>query len=125
MVQRRCLAEVGEGVVQGVLAFLLGPEAALAALSRLAGKRIGHPEVQVQVSPRLRTLPLMAPRCGDIDAPTEAERGQMAGGLHTELLAVVDEAMQPTQAALWLRQGPSNGLAAAVGPGTHHQEQAT
>jgi hypothetical protein len=45
--------------------------------------------------------------------------------LHTELLAVVDQTMQPTQAALWLRQGPSNGLAAAVGPGTHHHEQAT
>jgi hypothetical protein len=45
--------------------------------------------------------------------------------LHTELLAVVDQTMQPTQASLWLRQGPSNGLAAAVGPGTHHQEQAT
>jgi hypothetical protein len=45
--------------------------------------------------------------------------------LHTELLAVVDQTMQPTQASLWLRLGPSNGLAAAVGPGTHHQEQAT
>ena len=45
--------------------------------------------------------------------------------LHTELLAVVDQTMQPTQASLWLRQGLSNGLAAAVGPGTHHQEQAT
>jgi hypothetical protein len=45
--------------------------------------------------------------------------------LHTELLAVVDQTMQPTQASLWLRQGPSNRLAAAVGPGTHHQEQAT
>jgi hypothetical protein len=45
--------------------------------------------------------------------------------LHTELLVVVDQTMQPTQASLWLRQGPSNGLAAAVGPGTRHQEQAT
>jgi hypothetical protein len=45
--------------------------------------------------------------------------------LHTELLAVVDQTMQPTQASLWLRQRPSNGLAAAVGPGTHHQEPAT
>jgi hypothetical protein len=45
--------------------------------------------------------------------------------LHTELLVVVDQTMQPTQASLWLRQGPSNGLAAAVGPGTHHHEQAT
>jgi hypothetical protein len=45
--------------------------------------------------------------------------------LNAELLAVVDQTMQPTQAALWLRQGPSNGLAAAVGPRTHHQEQAT
>jgi hypothetical protein len=45
--------------------------------------------------------------------------------LHTELLVVVDQTMQPTQASLWLRQGPSNGLAAAVGPGTHHQQQAT
>jgi hypothetical protein len=45
--------------------------------------------------------------------------------LHTELLAVVDQTMQPTTASLWLRQGPSNGLAAAVGPGTPHQEQAT
>jgi hypothetical protein len=45
--------------------------------------------------------------------------------LHTELLAVVDQTMQPTQPSLWLRQGPSNGLAAAVGPGTHRQEQAT
>jgi hypothetical protein len=45
--------------------------------------------------------------------------------LHSELLAVVDQTMQPTQASLWLRQGPSNGPAAAVGPGTHHQEQAT
>ena len=27
--------------------------------------------------------------------------------LHTELLAVVDQTMQPTQASLWLRQGPS------------------
>jgi hypothetical protein len=45
--------------------------------------------------------------------------------LHTELLAVVDQTMQPTQASLWLRQGPSNGLAAAVGPGAHHQAQAT
>jgi hypothetical protein len=45
--------------------------------------------------------------------------------LHTELLAVVDQTMQPTQASLWLRQGPSNRLAAAVGPGTHHQEHAT
>jgi hypothetical protein len=45
--------------------------------------------------------------------------------LHTELLAVVDQTMQPTQTALWLRQGPSNGLAAAAGPGTHHHEQAT
>jgi hypothetical protein len=45
--------------------------------------------------------------------------------LHTELLAVVDQTMQPTQASLWLRQGPSNGLAAAVSPGTHHHEQAT
>ena len=41
--------------------------------------------------------------------------------LHTELLAVVDQTMQPTQTSLWLRQGPSNGLAAAVGPGTHHR----
>src|SRR5215213_542833 len=39
------LAEIGEGVVQGVLALLLGPEAALAALSWLARKRIGYPEV--------------------------------------------------------------------------------
>jgi hypothetical protein len=39
------LAEIGEGVVQGVLALLLGAEAALAALSRLARGRIGHPEV--------------------------------------------------------------------------------
>jgi hypothetical protein len=45
--------------------------------------------------------------------------------LHTELLGVVDQTMQPTQASLWLRQGPSNGLAAAVAPGTHHQQQAT
>ena len=45
--------------------------------------------------------------------------------LTTDLLAVVDQTMQPTQASLWLRQGPSNGLAAALGPGTHHQEQAT
>jgi hypothetical protein len=45
--------------------------------------------------------------------------------LHTELLVVVDQTMQPTQASLWLRQRSSNGLAAAVGPGTHHQEQAT
>jgi hypothetical protein len=45
--------------------------------------------------------------------------------LHTELLAVVDQTMQPTQASLWLRQGPSKGLAAAVGPGTHHHQQAT
>jgi len=45
--------------------------------------------------------------------------------LHTELLAVVDQTMQPTQTSRWLRQGPSNRSAAAVGPGTHHQEQAT
>ena len=45
--------------------------------------------------------------------------------LHAELLDVVDQTMQPTKASLWLRQGPSNGLAAAVGPRTHHQEQAT
>jgi hypothetical protein len=45
--------------------------------------------------------------------------------LTVELLAVVDQTMQPTQASLWLRQGSSNGLAAAVGPGAHHQEQAT
>jgi hypothetical protein len=45
--------------------------------------------------------------------------------LHTELLGVVDQTMQPTQASLWLRQGPSNGLAAAVAPGTHHQQQVT
>jgi hypothetical protein len=32
--------------------------------------------------------------------------------LHTELLEVVDQTMQPTQASLWLRQRPSNGLAA-------------
>jgi hypothetical protein len=38
---------------------------------------------------------------------------------------VVDQTMQPTQASLWLRQGPSKGLAAAVGPGTHHHQQAT
>jgi hypothetical protein len=44
--------------------------------------------------------------------------------LTTDLLAVIDQTIQPTQASLWLRQGPSNGLAAAVGPGTHHQEQA-
>jgi hypothetical protein len=41
------------------------------------------------------------------------------------LLAVVDQTMPPTQASLWLRQEPSNELAAAVGPGTHHQEPAT
>ena len=41
--------------------------------------------------------------------------------LTADLLAVVDQTIQPTQASLWLRQGPSNGLAAAVGPGTHHQ----
>jgi hypothetical protein len=45
--------------------------------------------------------------------------------LHTELLMVVDQTMQPTQASLWLRQGPSSGLAAAVGPGPYHQERAT
>jgi hypothetical protein len=39
------LAEIGEGVVQGVLAVLLGAEAALAALSRLAREGIRHPEV--------------------------------------------------------------------------------
>jgi hypothetical protein len=38
---------------------------------------------------------------------------------------VVDQTMQPTQASLWLRHRPSNGLAAAMGPGTHHHEQAT
>ena len=43
--------------------------------------------------------------------------------LTAELLGVVDQTMQPTQASLWLRQGPSNGLAAAVGPGTHHQSR--
>ncbi|HZA80710.1 MAG TPA: hypothetical protein VFC13_04455, partial [Actinomycetes bacterium] len=45
--------------------------------------------------------------------------------LHAELLDVVDQTMQPTKASLWLRQGPSNGLATAVGPRTHHQEQTT
>ena len=38
--------------------------------------------------------------------------------LTVELLAVVDQTMQPTQASMWLRQGSSNGLAAGVGPGT-------
>jgi hypothetical protein len=38
--------------------------------------------------------------------------------LTADLLAVVDQTMQPTQASLWLRPGPSNGLAAAVGAGT-------
>jgi hypothetical protein len=41
--------------------------------------------------------------------------------LTAELLAAVDQTMQPTQASLWLRpQGPSNALADAVGPRTHH-----
>jgi hypothetical protein len=45
--------------------------------------------------------------------------------LTADLLEVVDQTMQPTQASLWLRQGPSNTIAAVVGPGPHHQEQAT
>jgi hypothetical protein len=44
--------------------------------------------------------------------------------LTADLLTVVDQTIQPTQASLWLRQGPSNGLAAAVGPATHYQKQA-
>jgi hypothetical protein len=40
--------------------------------------------------------------------------------LTAELLVVVDQTMQPTQASLWLRpQGLSNTLADAVGPRTH------
>ena len=40
--------------------------------------------------------------------------------LTAELLAAVDQIMQPTQASLWLRpQGPSNTIAAVVGPRTH------
>jgi hypothetical protein len=40
--------------------------------------------------------------------------------LTAELLAAVDQSMQPTQASLWLRQqGPSNTIAAVVGPRTH------
>jgi hypothetical protein len=38
-----------------------------------------------------------------------------------ELLAVVDQTMQPTQASLWLRpQRPSSTIAAAVGARTQH-----
>jgi peptidoglycan/LPS O-acetylase OafA/YrhL len=38
-----------------------------------------------------------------------------------ELLAVVDQTMQPTQASLWLRpQRPSSTIAAAVGARIHH-----
>jgi hypothetical protein len=61
----------------------------------------------------------------EIAQHTRAAVPPMPPSLSAELLAVVDRTMQPTQASLWLRQGPSNGLAAAVGPGTHHQEQAT
>jgi len=40
--------------------------------------------------------------------------------LTAELLAVVEQTMQPTRASLWLRpQGPSNAIAGAVGPRTH------
>jgi hypothetical protein len=53
------------------------------------------------------------------------ERQQLGWVAWAAALAVVDQTMQPIQASLWLRQGPPNGLAAAVGPGTHHQEQAT
>jgi hypothetical protein len=39
--------------------------------------------------------------------------------LTAELLAAVDQTMQPTQASLWLRpQGPSNAIAGAVDPRT-------
>jgi hypothetical protein len=42
-----------------------------------------------------------------------------------ELLAAVDQTMQPTQASLWLRQqGPSNTIAAVVGPRTHQRSPA-
>jgi hypothetical protein len=41
--------------------------------------------------------------------------------LTTELLAVVEETMQPAQASLWLRPlRPSSTIAAAVGARTHH-----
>ena len=44
--------------------------------------------------------------------------------LHTELLAVVGQTMRPTRASLWLRQGPSDGLAAAMVQDRTTKEQA-
>jgi hypothetical protein len=114
------------GVVLG-LGQLLGRDSSLAvAAATLAAAALFQParrRIQQAVDRRFNRRRHDAAQ--KIAAFSDRLREQVdLDALAAELLAVAEETMQPTQASLWLRQGPSNGLAAAVGPGTHHQKQA-
>jgi hypothetical protein len=113
----------GYAVVVLRLGQLVGRDSSLVvAAATLAVAAVFHPlrrRVQAAVDRRFNRRRHDAARI--IEAFGARLRDQVdLDSLTGELLAAVDQTMQPTQASLWLRpQGPSNTIAAAVGPRTH------